>query len=277
MCSDKGSPGTTTSALALASSWPGPTLLVETDLFGGDLGVRLRTRRDGALPEAPTVLTVAAAARTSREPDLISRHAHHFTEAVSVVPGHLCAEQAAGGVDWEALGSALAASEVPVFVDLGRVQAASPLVGVAALADLLVVVGRPDTGSVIRLRERLNRLVPAMAGHRAARRGHIPRVYPLLVSAGRHGPANVADLRQVLRESTAHPFMAGVGFLALDPRAVTRLETGADPAGRLSRTELMRSAHAVCHDISGLRRRWSRCGRCPGRGDHAAAQGRVDR
>lgn len=252
LCSDKGSPGTTTSAFALASVWSGSTLVVETDLFGGDLAVRLRTRRGDALPEAPTVLTVAAAARTSSDPDLVSRYAHPFTEAVAVVPGHLCAEQAGRGVDWESLGSALAASEVPVFVDLGRLQAASPLVGLAARADLVVVVGRPVPGSVIRLRERLARLVPAMAAHPAAQRGRSPRVYPLLVSAGRHGPANVADLRRVLRDSPANPFVAGAGFVSLDPGAVCRLERGEEPMKRLSRTALLRSAGAVCDDFVAL-------------------------
>ena len=163
---------------------------METDLFGGDLGVRLRTRRDGALPEAPTVLTVAAAARTSREPDLISRHAHHFTEAVSVVPGHLCAEQAAGGVDWEALGSALAASEVPVFVvTSGECRRRHPWS--VSRPWLICWWWSDDRTQVLSsgLRERLNRLVPAMAGHRAARRGRIPRVYPLLGLSGPTRPS----------------------------------------------------------------------------------------
>lgn len=252
LSSDKGSPGTTTSALALASAWSGSTLLVESDLFGGDLGVRLRRRREGALPEAPTVLTVAAASRTSSASDLASRHAHQFTRDLAVVPGHLCAEQAAGGVDWQALGVALAASSVPVFVDLGRVQAASPLVGVAALADLVVVVGRASPGSVVRLRERLNRLIPAVASHRAAPAGRRVRVYPLLVSSARHGRADVADVCRVLDDSRARPFVAGAGFLAWDPKAVARLETGEDPRGRLSRTELMRSADVVWKEIGGL-------------------------
>ena len=252
LCSDKGSPGTTTSALALASAWAGSAVLVETDLFGGDLAVRLRTGRGDALPEAPTVLTVAAAARTSCDPDLVSRYAHTFTGSLAVVPGHLCAEQAGRGVDWELLGSALAASEVPVFVDLGRLQAASPLVGLAARADLVVVVGRPVPGSVIRLRVRLNRLVPAMAAHPAAQRGRSPRVYPLLVSTGRHGPANVADLRRVLRDSPAHPFVAGAGFVAMEPGAVSRLERGEEPTKRLSRTALLRSAGAICDDVTAL-------------------------
>ena len=84
VCSDKGSPGATTTALTLASVWPTRALVVEADPNGGDLAIRLRTKDGAALPEAPTVLTVAAAARTTGSPDLTVRYAHRLTEGVSV-------------------------------------------------------------------------------------------------------------------------------------------------------------------------------------------------
>ena len=248
ICSDKGSPGATTTTLALASTWPSPAIVVEADPAGGDLAIRLRTRDGTALPEAPTVLTVAAAARTGRSADLAARYAHRLTEGVSVIAGHLAAEQSAGIVDWESLGSALVASEVPVFLDVGRLHAGSRLLPVAALADVVLVVGRPDPGSVIRLRERLGRLAPALA----AVRGSPPRLFAVLVSASRHGHANVDDLRRLLAESPAHPFLAGSAFVAFDPRAVARLEAGEDPTGRLARTSLLRTARGVTTELAAL-------------------------
>jgi hypothetical protein len=247
-CSDKGSPGATTAALTLASAWPSPVIVVEADPFGGDLAIRLRTGDGAALPEAPTVLTVAAAARTSRSPGLAARYAHRFTAGVSLIPGHLAAEQSAGVVDWEQVGAALVASDAAVFIDLGRLHAGSRLMPIAAMSDPVVVVARPDVGSVIRLRERLTRLAPELA----SRRGGPPRLFPLLVSAGRHGAGQVDDVRRILAESPAHPFVAGAGFLAFDPRAVSRLEAGEDPAGRLARTPLLRTAREVAAQLAHL-------------------------
>jgi hypothetical protein len=246
-CSDKGSPGATTAALTLASAWPSPAIVVEADPCGGDLAIRLRTRDGAALPEAPTVLTVAAAARTSRSPGLASRYAHRFTDGVSVIPGHLAAEQSAGVVDWEPVGAALVAADA-VFIDLGRLHAGSRLMPIAAMADLVVVVARPDVGSVIRLRERLTRLPPELA----SRRGGPSRLFPLLVSTGRHGAGHVDDVRRILAESPAHPFLVGAGFLAFDPRAVSRLEVGENPGGRLARTPLLRTAREVAAQLAHL-------------------------
>lgn len=248
VCSDKGSPGTTSAALALASAWPQPALLVEADPYGGDLAIRLRTGSGAALPESPTVLTVATAARTSTASDLVSRYAHHVNDQVSVVPGQMVAEQIRGIEDWEPFAAALTASGLPVVADLGRVHAASPVLPVAAHADVVVVVARPDPGSVIRLRERLSRLVPALAAHRGAP----PRLFPLLVSPARHGRADAADLQRILAGTPAGPLVVGSAFLAHDPAAVTRLEAGETPGGRLGRTALLRSAHAVAATVASL-------------------------
>jgi MinD-like ATPase involved in chromosome partitioning or flagellar assembly len=250
LCSDKASPGATTTALTLASAWPDSAIVVEADPDGGDLAIRLRTTDGAALPGAPTVLTVAAASRTSATADLVGRYAHTFTSGVSVIAGHLVAEQSAGVAEWDSFGAALAASESPVFLDLGRLHGRSPLMPIAAMADVLVVVARPDTGSVIRLRERLARLTPELA----SRRGSPPCFFPILVSAHRHGDADVGDLRRILAESPARPFLAGVGFLAFDPRAVRRLEMGEDPASQLARTPLLHTARGVVVELVRLLR-----------------------
>lgn len=246
ICSDKGSPGVTTTALVLASAWPSPAVVVEADQAGGDLAIRLRHGRGTPFPEAPTVLTVATAARVSRTPDLVGRYAHEFTKSVSVVPGTVFAEQVGGIGDWAPLADALACSEVPVFVDLGRLHSGSRLMSVAARADVVVLVGRPDPGSVIRMRERLSRLAPDLG----AMRGTPPRLFPILVTPNRHGQGDVADLRAILDTTPAKPFVVGSAFLAMDPVAVRRLELGEEPTGRLARTTLMRSGRAAAEILT---------------------------
>lgn len=248
VCSDKGSPGATTTALALTAGWPEPAVLVEADPYGGDLAVRMRTDTGRVLPETPTVLTVAAAARTSRDGDLVTSYAQRVNDQLSVVPGPLVAEQSAGVSDWAPLAASLAASARPVLIDLGRLHAGSPLLPVAAAAELLVVVARADTGSLIRLRERLCRVVPALA----ARRNSRVLLFPVLVTRERHGTKDLADLERVLDGTDAGPLVAGLGFVAWDPGAVARLEAGEYPGGLLARTSLLRTARRTAGDLAAL-------------------------
>jgi hypothetical protein len=245
--SDKGSPGATTTALALAAAWPTPATVVEADPYGGDLVIRLCTSRGDALPETPTVLTLATAARTRSEP-LLARYAQRLNDHVSVVPGHLVAEQALGVTDWQPLGDALAVEPRPVLADLGRLHSGSPVLPIAAAAVVVLVVARADPASVIRLRERLSRLVPALAARRTAP----VRVWPVLVTQARHGHRDVEDLHRLLAETAAGPLIEGIGHVAIDPDAVVRLEAGEHPNGWLARSNLMRTARAVATDLAAL-------------------------
>jgi len=240
LCGDKGSPGVTTTALALASAWAGQAIVVEADPAGGDLAIRLHPG-GSTLPETPTVLSVATAARADREHDPVAKHAHALNSTTGVVPGAVLAEQMANIGDWSPLTDALVRCAFPVFVDLGHLHSASSMLRVAARADLVIAVGRPDMSSVIRLRDRLARVAPDLAHLRGA----APRLLPLLVTTSRHGAADVADLRGILAETPVKPFVVDCGFLAHDPSGVRRLEAGDEPGGRLSRTDLLRTARAM--------------------------------
>ena len=64
VAADKGSPGASTLATALALVWPGRRLLVETDPAGGTAGFRLHHRDTGELLQPdPSLAALAAAAR----------------------------------------------------------------------------------------------------------------------------------------------------------------------------------------------------------------------
>lgn len=67
VCCDRGSPGATTTALALGVASEEPTVVVEADPYGGDLAIRCAARGE-AFPPTPTVLTLATEARTSMHP-----------------------------------------------------------------------------------------------------------------------------------------------------------------------------------------------------------------
>ena len=248
LCSDKGSPGTTTTALALASRWPTPAALVEADPYGGDLAIRMRTEAGSVLPETPTVLTLATAARTSPGHHAVSRYGQRVNDQLLVVPGFLVAEQGARVADWEPLAALLPRAELPVMADVGRLHAGSPVLPVAAAADVVVVVGRADTASIIRLRERTSRLVAALVAHRESS----PRLFPVLVGPDRHGARDTEDLRLLMDDTQAGPLVVGIGHIAYDTSAVERLEAGQHPAGLLARTKLMRSARRTASQLSAL-------------------------
>ena len=242
---DKGSPGATVTALALASAWPQPATVVEADPWGADLPLRVRHRGE-VLADRETVLSLATAAtardsegRLPQGQDLVDRYAQDLSHQVRVVPGPVPAERAVAVPNWKALATVLAGSLRPVIVDLGRLHVTSPSMPIAAAADVVVAVCRGEVDSVLRLRERLIALTPALA----ELRGSAPRVIPVVVSSKRHGPGDASDVQAALAETAVGPFVAAVGWLAWDPSAVEALYRGEDPSSRsLSRTALLRSA-----------------------------------
>ncbi len=245
LCGDKGAPGVTTSALAIASAWPGPAVVVEASPAGGDLAIRLRPK-GSVLPETPTVLSVVTASRGTDRTDAVANHSHVLNSTTHGGP-----RACPGGAvrEHRRLG---AAGRRPQPEPPCR---CSPTSGTSMprprrspsrpRADLVVVVSRPDMPSVVRVRERLIRAATDLA----RMRGTAPRLFPLLVSTSRHGRADVADLSAVLAETPARPFLVDAGFLAHDPAAVRRLQAGEEPAGRLARTALMRTARTVVGQI----------------------------
>lgn len=219
--------------------------MVEADPYGGDLPLRV-TRKGQVLADHQTVLTVATAARTGADPELVARYAQRLTEQVGLVPGPVPAELASSMPGWESLAAALSRSRRPVLADLGRVHANSPVLPVLAAAEVVVVVCRGEAASVIRLRERLVRLVPVLA----QARGRAPRLFPVVVTRRRYGPGDVADVARMLADTPAGPFVTGVGWMALDQPAVQRLYAGEDPHGRLARTALLASAREIAHHLA---------------------------
>lgn len=247
VCCDRGSPGSTTTALALGVSTPEPTVVVEADPYGGDLALRCTAPggRGEAFPATPTVLTLATEARTSTSPGLVASRAHEFTGSTRIVPGHLAAEQAAGLRNWTPLAEALRASASRVVVDLGRIHSSSPTVPIAATADVLVMVTRPEMGSAIHLRDRVERLAPVLARIRNAP----PVIVPVVVTPKRIAAGVAGEIRQMLAPSSAAGVIARIGWIAFDPAGVEQMHAGHVGGKKHAGTPLLRSARGLNEQI----------------------------
>jgi hypothetical protein len=146
LASVKGSPGVTTVALALASWWPRPVVVLEADPAGGDLAVRL------GLPEDPGLVGLAAALRRHSQDDPLEQFAQESPLGIPVVPAPAGARQSAASVSLlAALPGAPLQFEVDVLLDVGRLDHSSPAWPLAMQADALVWVCRPQLGDLAHL------------------------------------------------------------------------------------------------------------------------------
>lgn len=139
LLSASGSPGVTTTAVALATVWPGEALLVELDPKGGDLRLR-----HGLAAEPGLVTLAASLLGPARAPDLV-RHSQTLADGTCVVVGPsspLEAEAAHRACLADLMGLAHD-DQVDVLVDLGRM---APPTAVARLLEhaalVAVVVGQ---------------------------------------------------------------------------------------------------------------------------------------
>ncbi|HEX3827268.1 MAG TPA: hypothetical protein VHV82_08355 [Sporichthyaceae bacterium] len=238
--SDKGSPGVTTLAFALVTTWPRECVLVELDPAGGDLDLRLTDRAGHpVLAAEPGLLSLAAAAR--RAPTSLRAHAQRTPCGALVVPGLAGAWQAhgmtglwpqvAGAVETEAVGD--------VIADLGRLAPDGPLAAVAASADVLVGVTRAEPVAMLRLRDRIRNL------HEHLTLNQNSRTLVVLVADDRRGGAACEAMRRVLLDGGVGATVAGL--VAFDPRAVIALHLGEAP----QRSMLMRSVQGLVPELTG--------------------------
>lgn len=157
----KGSPGVTTFSLALAARWPSParTVLVEADPAGGDVAMRF------SLACSPGLVSLAAAARRSTDPQLVWYHTQALPGGLPVVLAPPGAEQAHAAL------SALAADpstgggvlrhtatmpQTVVIADCGRVDAGSVTMPIVRAADVMVLLSRAHADDLAHVASRLH-------------------------------------------------------------------------------------------------------------------------
>jgi hypothetical protein len=223
----KGTPGVTTSALALAAVWPRHCVLVEADPAGGDLPYRLRRADGNPLALDRGVVSLATAARAAADPRILDQHTQDLAGGLPVLIGPTSSLQASGlEASWPRLAALLSGTDdVDVLADVGRLSASTPT-PLLTVADLVVLTCRADVASVAHTRAALRQL----------NRTH--SLTPVVMVIG--GSRAVAQVREALRPLGE---VDVVGPLADDPPAAAGL------AGRwtrrLDRSGLVTSARAV--------------------------------
>ena len=230
LASLKASPGVTTTALALAATWPaaGRRLLVEADPAGGDLGLRL------GLPADTGLAGLAAAARHGHEPGMAWRHARQLDGEVHLVTAPAGAEQAIACV--AALAAAglpqeLAAGPEPALADCGRLYPGSPALAVVAAAEVTLLVIRPLISELAHLEPRARGLQEA--GVRLA----------LVLAPGGRRPAG--EPAYPAEEVSATLGIPVAGTLPDDPRAAGHLTVSPGDARAARRLPLLRAAASL--------------------------------
>ncbi|HEY2550921.1 MAG TPA: hypothetical protein VGI64_10120, partial [Streptosporangiaceae bacterium] len=164
LAADKGAPGVTTSAVALAAVWPRPVLLAECDPAGGDVCFWLPAADGRRLDPGRGMLSLAVAARHGLQPAQVWAHTQKLRGGLDVLAGITTAEQGAGlGSLWGPAGAAFAGlAEADVIADCGRIGPDGPHYELLAHASAVVLVTRPAVGDVVRLRDRVSALAGAL-------------------------------------------------------------------------------------------------------------------
>jgi MinD-like ATPase involved in chromosome partitioning or flagellar assembly len=227
--SQKGSPGTTATALAVAASLDvrdgRRKLLMEADSTGGTLAIRYQ------LPVEPGLLTLAAAARAGLTSADLWRHTRELPGGLPVIvcpdgPEQVNAAMAASGARLGRFLSEL--RDVDVICDVGRLAPESPALAFVAEASALLMVARPTA----------EQLQPA-ARRMIMLKEQVANVGWVLVGDKPYGPAEV--------EAT-YDFPV-VGVMADDPRSVASFESGV-VTKRLRRHPFIRSATTLATTLS---------------------------
>ena len=226
VAADKGAPGVTTTAVALAAVWPRPVLLAECDPAGGDLVYRLPGEGGDRLDPRRGLLSLAVAARRDLQPSQLWAHAQKLRGGLDVLLGVTSAEQGAGLEPlWGPVGGVLAGlPQADVIADCGRLGPDGAYYDLLAHAAAVVLVTRPSLGEVVRLRDRAAAVSLAVR----QRGGQDARVGVLVVADHRVFSRALAEVGQVLGA------VSMLGGIAFEPRSAELLR--GEWGGRLDKS-----------------------------------------
>jgi hypothetical protein len=244
IAADKGAPGVTTTALALAAVWPRPVLLAECDPSGGDLVYRFPAAHGGSLDPRRGLVTLAVAARRGLQPGQLWEHTQKMAGGLDVLTGVVNAEQGTGlGTLWGPLGGLFAAmTGGDVIADCGRLGADGPQYDLVAQAAVVLLVTRPNAGDVIRLRDRAAAVAAAASAR--GRRGLTSAV--VVIADQRTLRATAAEVGHALAQADVPAGL--VGGVADDPKGAELLR--GEWGGRLDKTLLIRTARETAQQLA---------------------------
>jgi len=245
VAADKGAPGVTTTATALATVWPRPVVLAECDPAGGDIVYRLPGAHGGRLDPRRGLLSLAVAARHGLEPGQVWEHAQRLRGGLDVLAGVTNAEQGSGIEPlWGPVGGLLATLPgADVIADCGRLGPDGPHYELLAAAAIVVLIIRPSLGEVLRLRDR----VAAVALAAGRRGGREPRIGVLVVAERRGYRRALAEVSHAV--GGANSPVGLVAGIAFEPKSAQRLR--GEWGGRLDKSLLIRTARDAAAQLAG--------------------------
>lgn len=253
LAADKGSPGVTTTAVALAAVWPRRSLLAEADPAGGDLVYRSAAAHGGQLNPNIGMLSIAATARRGLAANQLWDHVQPLSGGLEVLVGLGNAEQATGLAGlWPTLGRAFSSladspdSPADVIADCGRVSGDTPVTELLPHADLVLLVSRAEPECLARVRDRAAALSTKLhGGSRGAASVATPLVGVVLIAEPGDSGKLVNQVNDMLVHSRTG--VRVVGTLADDPAGAGQL--AGRRRGRLDKSLLIRSARKVTADL----------------------------
>jgi len=239
----KGSPGVTTTALALAALWPRPVLLAECDVAGADIPLRMSAADGGVVDPDRGLLSLAAAGRKGLTPELVQAHTQQILGGVEVLVGTRAPEQAVGLSHlWALLGPALdQVAGHDVLADCGRLGPATPQSALLKASKLVIMVCTDEVSSVVHLRERLVALAPMLDPS-----SPVGTAIAVAVVADPKRRGAVAQVRETLQR-TEIPLQA-IWHVARDPRGAGFFS--GNVVGRADKTPLVLSARVVADEAA---------------------------
>lgn len=249
LASDKGSPGVTTAAVALAGVWPRRAILAECDPAGGDLVYR--TPAESGAPLNPNIgmLSLATTARHGLSPHQLEQHVQRMHGGLELVVGLATGDQSAGLTGlWPSLGRVFdAMPDADVIADCGRVDAGSPALELMAAATAVVLIARTSAEQIAHVRDRALSLLQRVGGGTATAGGGlgVPIGVVLIVDPKQRARVT-AQVDELLRNSGLP--VKVIGTIADDPDGADLINGRG--RGRLDRTLLIRSTREVALDLS---------------------------
>lgn len=253
LAADKGSPGVTTSAVALAAVWPRRALYAECDPHGGDLVYRIPADHGGPLDPNRGLVSLAVDARRGFDPGLLPQHVQRLSGGLEIMVGLGNADQAHGMAGlWAPLGRAFDRfSDLPygadVIADCGRIGPDSPTLDLLAQAGLVLLIARAEAEQIAHVRDRVNslsaRLHPNRTGTVSLGR---PPLGIVLIAAPGQAKQTVKQVGDLLAATTAGAEVLGV--IALDESGAAAL--GGRSRGRVDKALITRTARELAATVS---------------------------
>ena len=254
LAADKGSPGVTTSAVALAAVWPRRALYAECDPHGGDLVYRMPADHGGPLDPNRGLVSLAVDARRGLDPGVLPQHTQRLRGGLEILVGLGNADQAHGMAGlWAPLGRALdrfgeLAHGADVIADCGRIGPDSPTLDLLAQAGLVLLVARAEAEQIAHVRDRANSLsarLHATQGGSAVSLGR-PPIGVVLIAAPHQAKQVARQVGELLAATT--PGAEVLGVLAYDQTGAAALAGRA--RGRVDKALLTRTARELAGTVA---------------------------